>query len=105
MSARTLRILSNLCCVPASLLVTVGTYYYVTGRMAVEAVNTAANVASLGAIHFKAPIVTSNAFYIAGLFLALAACLDMKARHAARAANPSAQSPTTAAEEVSGDEP
>lgn len=78
MNAKTFRCLVLFCCTAAAGLVAAGVYFYAAQWTWVKEMNSAASLAQLGAMEFKAPERTSNAFYIAGLFLALGGCFYLK---------------------------
>ena len=95
MNANLFRNLVLFCCTAAAGLVAAGIYCYVAQVRWIELVNTPANVASSGAVEFRTPDVTLNAFYIAGLFLALGGCFSMKAaQEKAALMNPSNETPS-----------
>ena len=80
MTSRQFRTASLFCCFTAVALVLVGAFRDYTHRAWIEELNTPANIAQFGKREFQAPIATANAFYIAGLFLALSECLRLKSR-------------------------
>jgi len=79
MTAKPFRVLFALCCAATAILVTYGSARYVMQKRWVAALNTPENVASGEIVEFRAPVATSNSFYIGGLFLALGACFWIKA--------------------------
>ena len=84
MNAKLFRCLVLFCCTAAAGLVAFGTYRYWSQRNWIEQINSSENVATVGLVEFKAPESTSNAMYVAGLFLALGGCFWLKAsRHVA----------------------
>jgi hypothetical protein len=79
MNAKSFRRLVLFCCTAAAGFVAAGVYCYVGALRVVEQSNTPENIARFGVAEFRAPEITSNAFYIAGLFLALGGCFWLKA--------------------------
>ena len=79
MNSKLFRCLVLFCCTAAAGLVAFGTYRYWTQRNWVEQINSPENIATAGAVEFQAPESTSNAMYVAGLFLALGGCFWLKA--------------------------
>ena len=83
MNSRHYRTLVLFCCTAAACLVAAGTYRYLAERNWAQQIDTPENVAAFGSVGLRAPEFTSNAFYVAGLFLALGGCLWLKAGQAA----------------------
>ncbi len=82
MNAKLFRCLVLFCCTTAAGLVAFGTYRYWAQRNWIEQINSPENVVIAGAVEFQSPESTSNAMYVAGLFLALGGCFWLKAsRH------------------------
>lgn len=77
MNAKLFRCLVLFCCTAAAGLVAIGTYRYVAQREWITQINTVESTA--GFVEFRTPEATSNALYIAGLFLALGGCFWLKA--------------------------
>jgi hypothetical protein len=85
MNAKIFRCLVLFCCTAAAGLVTFGTYHYIAQRNWIAQINSPENMTAIGAVQFRAPEATSNALYIAGLFLALGGCFWLKASRASSA--------------------
>ena len=83
MNAKLFRNLVLFCCTAAAGLVAAAAYCYVAQLQWVAQMNTPENVALSGAVVFRAPEITLNALYIAGLFLAVGGCFSLKAAQAA----------------------
>ena len=79
MNAKLFRCLVLFCCTAAAGLVAFGTYRYVTQRNWIAQINSPENTMPFGTVELRAPEATSNALYIAGLFLALGGCFWLKA--------------------------
>ena len=82
MNAKLFRCFVIFCCTAAAGLVAFGTYRYWAQKTWIEQINSPENIATAGAVEFRAPESTSNAMYVGGLFLALGGCFWLKAsRH------------------------